>query len=160
MFHVGGNSQELPVEDGVGRLSEGELLWIRRQKEHKNLEPSAEKQLPHESPKHQVPEILGRRVKMNQGWHKSQGRLGRDEGGVHLRGPGAVLRIFTLNINQRLEDQCSSTNELPVEVHHSQKLLQSGAASGWIHACGEEQIRSWRWSDQAILKQQRHTSPG
>ena len=69
------------------------------------------------------------------GRHQSQGRLvrdeGRDEGGVHLGGPGEVLGIPTQSISQRVEDQSSSKYKLPVKVHHPQEPLQGWAISRW-----------------------------
>ena len=68
---------------------------------------------------------------MYQGRHQRQGRLGRDEGRVHLGGPEEVLGISTQSISQRTEDQSSTTNKLPVEVNHPKKPLQGWVVGGW-----------------------------
>ena len=81
---------------------------------------------------------------MYQGRHQSQGRLGGDEGEVHLGGPGGVLGISTQSISQRAEDQSSTRDKFPVEVHHSQELLQGGAVGEW-----------WKNSDREDLLMER-----
>ena len=102
--------------------------WSRKPEEPKNPKLAAEKQLPRESLKINSQRNLCRRVRVYQGRHQSQGRLGRDKGRVHLGGPGEVLGIPTQSISQRAEDQSSSMYKLPVEVHHPQEPLQDSKA--------------------------------
>ena len=101
--------------------------WSKTPEEPKNPELAAGKQLPGESLKLEQLEKL-----MLKGQDAPEPRqIWRRQRRSQPGGPEEVLGISTQSISQRLENQSSTTNKLPVEVNHPKKPLQGWVVSGW-----------------------------